>query len=174
MKLLIMIFLSIFFVSCQGQVKKKEGEINTVPSHQAKIIDTLSVSTLNGEQYGGVHYKVLNLYNNKSDESYLELLRNDNNSIKVSLPNSEDVKNFSVNSITNTDSGFKIAVNWGGGNYFYKRRFSFNYTNDQFVLDNVWMSFYRQEDDKEEHINKQITPSIPIEKFKILDYLQNE
>ena len=161
-------------MSCKGQTEKQENANKSLQNHQIEKIDTLSTLALNGSQYGEDRYKVLSLYNLNNDKKYLELLKNDGHLIVIDLPSSEDVKNFSVSNITRTDNGFTVAVNWGGGKYFYKREFSFDFERSQFVLDNVRMSFYTQEDDKEEQINKQISPPIPIQKFKILDYLQNE
>jgi hypothetical protein len=85
----------------------------------------------------------------------------------------EDVKNFSVNEIIETESGFKIAVNWGGGNYFYSRNFYFTFKENQFYFDSIKINNYIQDTDKKINTTKIISPSISIDKFDILLYLEN-
>lgn len=179
MKLLTVILLCAFFLSCKGQMVEQENHSKAISNFQEKNIATLSVLNLKGKQYDkDVNYRVLSLYS-LDDKGYritstrrIELRKNDSILATIKLPNSEDVKNFSVSKIKQTNIGFKIVVNWGGGNFFYRREFEFEFIENHFFLDYVRMSFYYHKDDKKVIIGKQITPPIPIQKFKILDYLQ--
>ncbi len=179
MKTLIYIILSVFCVSCNGQnIQNSEKNKST---RGAKLMDTLSILPLISKQYSNSDYKVLRLcnldgegYQIKSTER-LEMTQQNKVVASISLPiPDEDIKNFSVSKIEETDGGFKIVTDWGGGNYFYGREFYFTFKNSQFYLDSLKVKSYTQEPEKETKTTKKISPQIPIDKFNILLYLENE
>lgn len=97
--------------------------------------DTLDYFVLgkHGEGYG---YTLLYLlYSNSS--SQLKILK-DNFSIAIlELPNSEDVKNFSVYAFGEYSEGFTMSTSWGGGSNHFKNIFYFSHKDGEFYLTKV-------------------------------------
>jgi len=91
----------------------------------------------------------------------------------ILLPNPEDVKNFSVTKIEETKNGFKISINWGGGNYIYDMVYFFAYKSGQFYLNSIETNNYGPDTDVARK-TKKINPPIPIDKFDIISYLDND
>ena len=179
MKTVIYIIISIFCVWCNGQIiqnnEKNKNTKGVIP------MDTLSILQLTNNQYGSSNYKVLRLCNLDSNGYWIdstrriELTRDNKTLVSFSLPvPDEEVKNFSVSRIAETKSGFIIVADWGGGNYFFGRKFYFNFRDNQFYLDSLKMNSHVQEPEKETCVTKKISPPIPIDKFGIFQYLENE
>lgn len=178
MKTIICVVLSMLCVSCVGQ-RVHDG--NKKKTEESLLKDTLFILPLKNRQYEQLDYKILRLCNLDSERNQIkstrriELIRGNKAVASLSLPvPDEEVKNFSVNEITETEKGFKIVVNWGGGNYFYGREFYFNFKDTQFYLDSLIMKSYIQEPEKEIMSTKSIMPPIPINRVKILEYLENK
>jgi len=96
---------------------------------------------------------------------------------KIELPNPQ-VKNFSLNSMEKTKSGFEIKVDWGGGLYHYEVQFSFRCKANDFYLYRVKKnSFSTTHPDSGNFLDKKkskvtkIEPNMPIEKFVMANYL---
>ncbi|MFY7936402.1 MAG: hypothetical protein ACOVOQ_03415 [Flavobacterium sp.] len=176
MKTVIYIILSVFCISCRGQ--NIQHQANNKNTAEVISVDTVSVLSLRNGQYS--NFKILRLYNlgndgNRIDSTNRIELTKDNKTVaSIILPNSEDVKNFSTSKIEETKDGFKIVVDWGGGNYFYGREFYFRFKGTQFYLDTIEMSNYIQEAEKEIRKINKISPPLPIDKFDIHNYLDNE
>lgn len=169
------VILSIFYASCDSQ--------NTqIKSTHSGIIrtDTISILTLRNIVYGHVNYSVVRLQDINRDSNIvdstkrIELLKDNKAVADIFLPGSEEIKNFSVDNISETKEGFKIAVNWGGGNNFYSREFDFKFAAKQFYLACVKVGHYAQNSDKETVTKNKIRPLIAIEKFNIGRYIDNE
>ncbi len=180
MRNIIYIILLVFCISCNGQ-SVQYGSSNRSTKDGTPIIDTLSIVSLKNKQYEGVDYKVLRLCNLDSSGYWIdtsrriELTRENKTVVSISLPiPDEDLKNFSITKLEETDSGFKVVANWGGGNNFYGREFCFTFKGEQFYLDSLKMSSYTQEPEKENKTIKTISPSIPIDAFDIFQYFENE
>lgn len=171
---LLLILLSC--VSCSSQVVKFGNK--EISNQQVDILSTL---TLKNQQYNSVEFKVIHLYN-VDENGYridstnrVELVSNTKIITSILLPIvDEDIKNFAVTSIEETNTGFKIIVDWGGGNNYYSREFYFVFKGNQFYLSQIMMISYVQEPERTNRILKTIIPQISIAKFNLLDYLENE
>ena len=93
----------------------------------------------------------------------------------ISLPIADfDVKNFSVDTIEEINNGFKLSVNWGGGNDFYGRDFYFEYVENSFYLGKLMNRSYHLDSEKEISKKRNIIPPIRIDKLIISEYVKNE
>ena len=53
---------------------------------------------------------------------------------KIELPKESEVKNFTLNSVEKTETGFEIKIAWGGGLYHYEIQFNFRCKENNFYL----------------------------------------
>ena len=97
---------------------------------------------------------------------------------KIELPKESEAKNFSLNALEKTETGFEIKVNWGGGLYHYEIQFNFRCKENNFYLYRVnKVSFSTTNPasgnflDKKESKVTEIEPNLPIEKFVMMQYL---
>ena len=171
-------------VSCEGihHVEGVVADAETQLSIGGALIirnktDTLSVLPLNRKKHK--EFKVLYLRDLETNNYVINSTRRieltENNKIKASLKMpipDEEVKNFSVSKIAETRHGFKIAVNWGGGNYLYDIEYYFILREKSFYLDYVKFHTYSP-NSKVKTTIKRITPKIPIEKFDIMQCLES-
>jgi len=165
------IILILFSVSCQGQSNKKDMEYTRIV--QPKVSDTLYVLIL--KNILQENYKVLYLSFDESSGDKIRLLKNDNVVIDISLPITDiDVKNFSIDSIEEIDKGFKLSVNWGGGNNLYGRSFYFEYRKNMFYLCKVENRNYSLEPENKTLKEEKISPPIRIDEFILSKYIKNE
>jgi hypothetical protein len=96
------------------------------------------------------------------------------------LPKESEVKNFQLNSVKRTETGFEIKVNWGGGVYHYELQFNFRCKENSFYLYKVKKESFSTTNpdsgnflDKKETKETKIEPNLPIEKSVMTDYLQS-
>ncbi len=137
--------------------------------------DTLTALALKNEIYGRDRYKVLHLQMIDSFERIIRVLKNDTEIAAVALPRADDeLKNFSLVGIEETQEGFSVTADWGGGNYFYTRVFYFAFRNDTFFLERIKVNNLRQPTEEEERRQEEIIPAIPIDEFDMREFLQNE
>lgn len=178
MKFICVLIVITFCFSCKGQenyrkmIGKENKETNAISF--IKSIDTLSVLKLKGDRYKETKYQVLKLYNFDKDLFSIEVVKNQSLLKIIKLPSVEDVKNFSVSAMIETNDGFKILTNWGGGNYFYKREFSFVFIGNEFYFSSLMKESYKQNSNKEVRTIEKIHPLIPLNKFDISLYFENE
>ena len=167
---------SLYYTLCQGQNIQLKGV--TIYSKKVITIDTISVLSFRNELY--LNYKILQLYNledggNKINSTNRIELTKENKTIDIIfLPSSEDIKNFSLSKIEETNDGFKIVVNWGGGNYFYGKEFYFKFKNGRFYFNRFQINNCILAPKKETRKTKVVFPPLSINKFNILNYLDNE
>ncbi len=110
----------------------------------------MSITILENDIYKNDNYRILHLKFIQNNKEKISLLRNGKNLSSISLPVSDiEVKNFSVAQIKETDNGFKLLVNWGGGNYFYERQFFFVYKDEEFYLSSIQGKKYVQTSEEE-------------------------
>lgn len=177
MNLICILIVAVSCFSCKGQENNRkiiENEKETKAIFYTRSIDTLSVLNLEGKQYGNVRYQLLKLYNIDNDLTSIEIVKNQDSLNTINLPSSEDVKNFSVSKIVQTNDGFKILANWGGGNNFYKREFDFLYKDGEFYFSNIVKEHYVQDVNKEIRTIEKISPLISLSKFDISLYIENK
>ena len=98
---------------------------------------------------------------------------------KLELPKESEVKNFSLNSVRRTETGFEVKVNWGGGLDHYELQFNFRCKANNFYLFKVKKERFSTTNpasgkflDKKETKETRIEPNLPIGKFVMTDYLQ--
>jgi hypothetical protein len=171
MRIIMIILLLLFSVSCQGQSEKKVAESIKVASQ--KVSDTLSVLSLKNIPQN--NYIVLYLSFSESSEDKIRLMKYDTIVSDISLPITDvDVKNFSVDKIKETNNGFKLSVNWGGGNDFYGRDFYFEFVKNSFYLNRLESKSYHLDSKKEISREERIIPPVSINKFILSEYIKNE
>ena len=97
---------------------------------------------------------------------------------KIELPKESEAKNFSLNAVEKTETGFEIKVNWGGGLDHYEIQFNFRCKENNFYLyevTKVSLSTTNPDSgnflDKRESKVTKIEPNLPIEKFVMTQYL---
>lgn len=160
-------------LSCQGHVTKKIFQNST--TNLSEGLDTLNTLGLTGIKYDGVKYKIIHIVDFDKGQEQIQLLENNIKTSTIWLPVAdEEVKNFSFSKMEETQKGFKILVDWGGGNDFYQRTFFFSFKAGKFYLDNLVISNFTQEPEKKKTKRKSIRPPIEISQLNILDYINNE
>jgi hypothetical protein len=97
---------------------------------------------------------------------------------KVELPKESEVKNFSLNAVEKTETGFEIKVDWGGGLDHFEIQLNFTCKENNFYLYEVTnVSFSTTNPGSGHFLDKKgskvtkIEPNLPIEKFVMTDYL---
>lgn len=125
MKQIYALIIFLICLSCNAHKKNVGFTVKALEILQEKNIDTICVVELKNKQYKNDKIQLLELYDTIKGMKSIEM-RNDAVVLNtINLPNSDDVKNFSIDSIFETKKGFDILASWGGGQYFYKRNFSF-------------------------------------------------
>ena len=94
------------------------SQAKSINFRQQKIssqgVDTLSIITLNDKIFKSSSYKILHISISDSNHEMIQILRHKSIFATLKLPLADiDVKNFSVNKIEQTKSGFQIGVDWG-------------------------------------------------------------
>src|ERR1041385_5198568 len=97
---------------------------------------------------------------------------------KIELPNESEAKNFSLNAVEKTETGFEINVEWGSGVNHYEIQFNFRCKENSFYLYEVKKVSFSTTNpasgnflDKKESKVIEIEPNLPIEKFVMTQYL---
>ena len=97
---------------------------------------------------------------------------------KIELPKESEAKNFSLNTVTKTSDGFEVKIDWGGGVYHYEVQFNFRCKDNNFYLYEVKRKDLSTTNpdsgnflDKQESKTTKIEPNLPIEKFVMIEYL---
>lgn len=168
--------LAICAISCKRHVDNRaetNGAANSSTTATSDT-DTLHILRLSSALYKNLDYQIQEVYYIDKNTRCIEIARNERLIKTIKLPNCQDVKNFSVNTIVQTKEGFKITVNWGGGQYFYARNFLFAYNDGTFYLTCVGKSHYAVDSDKDKQTNERMSPPVPLDEFDISKYLSNE
>lgn len=170
MRAVLIFFIVLYsFISCKGQYTKN------ATSNILETLDTLSVLSLKGRKYNDIKYKIVHIGYSEKGQEQIQLLENNILIYSVWIPIAdEEVKNFSLNKIQETRKGFKMSVDWGGGNYFYKRTFFFSYIDGKFYLYNLEIKNFTQNPENKESTRKSIKPLVEISQFNIFDYINSE
>ena len=97
---------------------------------------------------------------------------------KIELPKESEAKNFSLNSVKKTGTGFELKVDWGGGLDHREIQFNFRCKENNFYLYEVRKESYSTTNpdsgnflDKKESKVTKIEPNLPIEELVMTDYL---
>ena len=163
----ILIFTS---VSCTGQSNSDKGKISKDVAREV-VSDTILTLKLNL----GYEVKQLNIGAKPSD--IIRILKDGENIGELLLPASDiEVKNFAVNKIEETSSGFAISVNWGGGTSFYSRRFQFDFKEEEgaFYLERIEKSAYNSESEIQTSTFEKVTPPIKVDRIKLSKFITND
>jgi hypothetical protein len=95
----------------------------------------------------------------------------------LNLPNSGEVKNYSVEKVEKTKEGFKLLADWGGWNNHYNLQYYFRCENQNFYLYKMHIESIGNKDPGDPNNWKKketkIEPNVSIDKFSIPDYLGN-
>ena len=95
---------------------------------------------------------------------------------EIKLPKEGEIKNFSLNSIRKTKTGFAVSVDWGASMTHYYIRFDFRCMQNHFYLYRVEKVSFLTEHPERGYWDKKVTRvtrirNLPIEKFVITRYL---
>ena len=97
---------------------------------------------------------------------------------KIEFPKESEAKNFSLNAVEKTETGFEIKVDWCGGVDHYEIQFNFICKENNFYLYEVTKESFSTSNpesgnflDKKESKVTKIEPNLPIEKFVMTAYL---
>jgi hypothetical protein len=153
-------------------------------SSVTKVVDEKTTRTLDCRNANEYRFVVVENPNRKEDSDAvipkdLNIVAGDEVISKIDLPKVDsEVKNFSLNSVKKTETGFEIKVEWGGGLYHYEVQFNFRCQENNFYLYEVTKESFSTTNpdsgnflDKKESKVTQIEPNLPIEKFVMTDYL---
>ena len=109
------------------------------------------------------------------DPDDVNILVGDDVVARIELPKEGEVKNFSVNDIKKTKSGFVIETDWGASMYHYEVQFDFRCRRKRFYLYRVThVSLLTKHPEKgfwDTTVTKITKPNLPIEKFVMTRYL---
>lgn len=152
-------------------------------SSVTKVVDEKTARTLDCRNSNDYRFVVVENPNRKKDSDAvipkdLNIVVGDEVISKIELPKESEVKNFSLNSVEKTETGFEIKAEWGGGLYHYKIHFNFRCKENKFCLYEVRKESFSTTNpdsgnflDKKESKVTEIEPNLPIEKFVMTEYL---
>jgi hypothetical protein len=143
-------------------------------SAQTKLTnDTLNSFELKVDRDIKLKYKMLLIYLNDSSRKYLQIKQESELLASIPFPIADDeVKNFSIDKITTSKNGFKLNVSWGDWYFFNKREFVFTFRKNQFLLVVVKSTMHTFEPEKVAVKRKCLSVPIPIQKFKIIKFIE--
>lgn len=152
-------------------------------SSVTKVVDEKTARALDCRNANGYRFVVVENPDRRKDSDPvnpkdLNILFEDQVISKIELPKESEAKNFSLNAVEKTESGFETKVAWGGGLHHYEIQFNFRCKENNFYLYEVQkVSFSTTNpgsgnflDKKESKVTK-IEPNLPIEKFVMTEYL---
>ena len=122
-------------------------------------------------------YKVSLQREMDSLRSRIEVFKQDSEVAVIWLPiNDLEVKNFSVEEIEKTKSGFLLMVSWGGGKDFYSRvyYFDFNSNNMELFLTKVDLARIEMGSESEVSRKKVLETPILVQRLKLVEFMENE
>lgn len=152
-------------------------------SSVTKVVDEKTARTLGCRDPNEYRLVVVENPNRKKDSDPvtpkdLNIVVGDEVISKIELPREVEAKNFSLNTVEKTETGFEISVEWGGGLYHYEIQFNFRCKENNFCLYEVKKVSFSTTNpgsghflDKKEFKVTKIEPNLPIEKFVMTDYL---
>ena len=152
-------------------------------SSVTKVVDEKTARTLDCRNANEYRFVVVENPNRKKDSDPvtpkdLNIVVGDEVISKIELPKESEVKNFSLNSVEKTETGFEMKVEWGSSLYHYEIQFNFRCKENKFHLSEVRKESFSTTnpnsgnflDKKESEVTK-IDPNLPIERFVMTDYL---
>ena len=148
-----------------------------------KVVDEKTARTLDCHNANEYSLVVVENPNRKKDPDPdnpkdLNVVVGDEVISKIELPSESEAKNFSLNAVEKTETGFEIIVEWGSGLYHYEIQFNFRCKEANFYLYEVKKVSFSTTNpasgnflDKKESKVMEIEPNLPIEKFVMTQYL---
>lgn len=152
-------------------------------SSVARVVDEKTARTLDCHNANEYRFVVVENPNRRKDSDPvvpkdLNIVVGDEVISKIELPKESEAKNFSLNAVEKTETGFEIKVEWGGGLYHYEIQFNFRCKENNFYLYEVSKESFSTTNpdsgnflDKKESKVTKIEPNLPIEKFVMTEYL---
>lgn len=152
-------------------------------SSVTKVVDEKTARTLDCRNANEYRFVVVENPNRKNDADPvipkdLNILVGNEVISKIELPKESEAKNFSLNSVEKTETGFETKVDWGGGLDHYEIQFNFRCKENSFYLYELKKVSFSTTNpgsgnflDKKESRVTSIEPNVPIEKFVMTDYL---
>ena len=171
--------LFLLTVTCSANKTRTTFQNSSV----TKVVDGKTARTLDCRNANQYNLVVVENPNRKDDSDAivpkdLNIVVGEEVISKIELPKESEAKNFSLNAVEKTETGFETKVEWGGGLYHYEIQFNFRCKENNFYLYEVKkISFSTTNPDsgnfldkKESQVTK-IEPNLPIEKFVMRQYL---
>lgn len=116
-------------------------------------------------------FQLCEFFDIDENKKYLKLFKNDTIFSTVILPKADDdVKNFSLEKMQKTIQGFDIYLNWGGGNYLYKRILRYKFYKGDYYLFTVVQYDFVLESDKTKKTKNRIKPRIKFNEVDIISF----
>jgi|GEM_PF-5996076 len=113
-----------------------------------------------------------------STQKFIKVVMKETVISKIDVPSSSEVKNFLVRSVEKEKGGFVIVSDWGGWENHYYLQYHFQCKETKFFFVRLKVRRITGKDPGDpnnwEEFTKNLQPTIPIDKFSILDYLGNE
>lgn len=146
---------------------------NCQPSNDIHV-DTLSCTNLTDGQ--GVNYRIIqtiDLQNGKWVDSTRKLIVfYDENKALIHLPiPDEEVKNFSIDGITNNNNGITLITSQGGGIYIVRHQFVLIICHQQLFLNKIISEYESTDSEEPEQYIRSFHPGLRIEELKLSNYL---
>jgi hypothetical protein len=157
-KNIVLLYFILGIIYCQGHNNTK---------FFTSSFDTIRCITLRD-----ISCQIIELYSIADNKHFIEITNKQGIIHVLNLPNSEEVKNFQIVEISKSTKGFLLFIKWGGGNCFYKRRFSFSFIRNTLYLVRVEKETYIH--DKNKLTTKTCYQKTKINNFDIFEYLDNE
>jgi hypothetical protein len=175
----LLLCIVIAFFSCESKEQLNTNNIAKYNDKSSPIpdnldLDTLRIIQLTGEYFNENRVNIFHFHDLSTSNEQLVLKKEDSVITIVQIPIFDlGIKNLIVNSIEEIESGFKIKMSWGGGNYLYDIALYFNYINDGFYLVKTTKKTYEVDIERLEKKEKNYVPPIEIDSFKVSNFIKN-
>ena len=136
--------------------------------------DTLSCISLTDGQ--GMNYKIIQTVDLQDshwvDSTRMLIISYDTNKTLIHLPISdEEVKNFTIEGITNNNNGITLITSQGGGVCIVRRQFVFIILHHQLFLDKIISEYDSFDSEEIEQDVKSFHPCLRIDEIKLSHFL---
>jgi hypothetical protein len=157
-------------VSCQGQMDLEREKSNTGMS-QVNSIDTITRLELSNR----LEVLLINCKDTFCDR--IEIFDTTQQIGRILLPIPDlEVKNFQIDNLEETKSGFRLTVSWGGGRNFYGRVFYFEYIIDEksLFLSRIIKTNFGEGSEMTDSLEVILKSPIRIENLELIVFIENE
>lgn len=173
MRLLFLILLPAFFVSCQTKTVSEDANLSggniTANSDLANSVSEKQIVRKLSPNCGG---KTFNIWiANKYGSEHIIFAEGNTIRRTVKMPDESDAVNFSLDHFGETKNGFEIAVEYGS-KYYYRKSFNFVCEKGDFYFDKVSVERFEKNNTKNStRKDVKMNPKEPLERFSFTGFL---